>query len=34
MKDTKQQLIEYIETLDENQIIYVFTFLKKLFGNR
>lgn len=33
MKDTKQQLLELIETLNENQIIYVFTFLKKMFGS-
>jgi len=34
MKNTKQQLIEFIETLNENQIVYVFTLLKKIFGSR
>lgn len=32
MKDTKQQLIEYIENLSDSQILYVFTLMKKLFG--
>ena len=33
MKDIKEQFIEYIENLNENQIIYAFTLLKKLFGS-
>lgn len=32
MKDTKQQLIEFIENLSESQIVYAFTLLKKIFG--
>lgn len=34
MKDAKKQLIEFIENLSENQIIYALTLLKKLFGSR
>ena len=33
MKDYKTQLIELIETLSNNQIIYALTFLKKMFGS-
>ena len=34
MKSTKQQLIELLETLNENEIVYIFTFIKKIFGSR
>ena len=30
-KNTKQQLIDLIDKLSENQIIYTYTFLSKLF---
>ena len=33
MKDIKSQLIELIETLNENQILYIFNLIKKLFKN-
>ena len=32
MKDTKQQLLDLIETLSENQILFVLTFLKRILG--
>lgn len=34
MQNTKQQLIDLIESLSESQIVYAFTLLKKLFGSR
>lgn len=33
MKSTKQQLIELIETLNENQLLYILTLAKKIFGS-
>ena len=33
MKDVKQELKEFIETLNESQILYAYTLLKKLFGS-
>ena len=33
MKDNKEQLLEIIESLSDNQIIYTLTLLKKLFGS-
>lgn len=33
MKDTKQQLIDLIETLNDSQLVYVYTLLRKLFGS-
>lgn len=33
MSHVKQSLIELIETLSENQILYVYTLVKKLFGS-
>ena len=30
---TIKKIIKLLETLDENQLLYVYTFLKKLFGN-
>jgi len=32
MKDNKSQLIELIETLNEDQVIYILNLIKKLFG--
>lgn len=33
MKDNKSQLLELIDSLSDNQVLYVLTFLKKLFGS-
>ena len=30
---TIKKIIDQLETLDENQLLYVYTFIKKLFGN-
>ena len=32
MKDNKEQLIELIETLSDNQILFILTFLKDILG--
>ena len=32
MKDNKSQLIELIETLNEDKVIYILNLIKKLFG--
>lgn len=31
--DTKEKLLQLIQTMDENQAIYSLTFLTKMFGN-
>lgn len=33
MKNNKAQLLELIESLSDNQILYALTLLKKLFGS-
>lgn len=33
MKNIKQELTEFIETLNESQVLYAYTLLKKLFGS-
>jgi len=33
MKTNKQQLIELIESLNENQLLYILTLAKKIFGS-
>lgn len=33
MKDSKQQLIELIETLSDSQIIFILNFLKRILGS-
>lgn len=33
MKNIKQEFTEFIETLNESQILYAYTLLKKLFGS-
>ncbi len=32
MNDNKKELLELIDTLSENQIIFILTFLKKILG--
>lgn len=32
MKDNKTQLLELIETLSDNQITYILTFIKRILG--
>jgi hypothetical protein len=32
MKTNKQQLIEFIENLSENEILYILTLARKIFG--
>lgn len=33
MNDVKQQLIDLINSLNDEHLLYVFTLLKKLFGS-
>lgn len=32
MDDNKKELIELIDTLNENQILFILTFLKRILG--
>ena len=32
MEDNKKQLLNLIETLSDNQILFILTFLKKILG--
>lgn len=32
MKDTKNELLELIDTLSDNQILFILTFLKRILG--
>lgn len=32
MKENKKQLIELIDTLSDNQILFILTFLKRILG--
>lgn len=34
MNTIKQELLKLIESLDETQLLYAYTLLKKLFGSR